>query len=248
MTRSRPFDDPVLYEELGPGSIKSADAIVPMVMELVAPSSVVDFGSGTGAWLASFQRAGAKTVLGLEGGRPNASQLLIDPQFVEAVDFEQPVDLGRRFDLAMTVEVAEHLPARHATQFVESVARHSDVVLFSAAVPRQGGAHHLNEQWPSYWADLFAKHEFECFDPLRALIWSDERIDWWYRQNVVMFARNDVADRLRLSGHQAGPPRHLVHPGLYEQTLRRIDEKPSISTSARDLAYGLRRRLLNLRP
>jgi hypothetical protein len=245
MTRSKPFDDPVLYEQLGPGSIKSANAVVPLVMDLLAPSSVVDFGSGTGAWLASFSRAGVQTIQGLEGGSPDTSQLLIDPSLVQAADFEQAVDLGRRFDLAMSVEVAEHLPATRASQFVASIARHSDAALFSAAIPGQGGAHHLNEQWPSYWADLFAQHEFDCFDPFRWRIWSDERIEWWYRQNILLFARHDVADRLRQHGHVPESPHQLVHPKLYEQTRAKLEERHSIRANARDLAQGVRRRFVD---
>ncbi|CAA9351125.1 MAG: hypothetical protein AVDCRST_MAG93-7124, partial [uncultured Chloroflexia bacterium] len=89
-----------------------------MVMELLAPTSVLDFGSGTGAWLAAFARAGVADIQGLEGGSPDPAQLRVPADKVLTVNLEERVSLGRSFDLAMSLEVAEHLPAGAADQFV----------------------------------------------------------------------------------------------------------------------------------
>jgi hypothetical protein len=95
--------------------------------------------------------------------------------------------------LAVSLEVGEHLPAASANVFIESLCRAAPVVLFSAAIPGQGGTHHINEQWPEYWRQLFAKQNFRMFDPFRPLLWHDERIVFYYRQNMFLFVHADAA-------------------------------------------------------
>ena len=106
-------------------------------------------------------------------------------------DLSQPLDLGRRFDLAISLEVAEHLPAASADTFVASLAGLSDFVLFSAAVPGQGGRHHVNEQWQEYWGERFARLGFAALDLVRRAIWSDRAIPYWYKQNTLLFVRRE---------------------------------------------------------
>lgn len=74
--------------------------------------------------------------------------------------------------LAICTEVAGHLEPQHAAGLVRLLAGLSDAALFSAAIPRQGGDHHVNEQWPDWWAALFAAEGFHCFDLLRPALWS----------------------------------------------------------------------------
>lgn len=241
-----PFHDAVLYEKLGLGSLRSAEVIVPLVIELLAPSSVVDFGCGTAGWLSVFERHGA-SVFGLEGGSPEPSQLQIDPSLLQRANLEIPIDLGRTFDLAVTVEVAEHLPAASADTFVESLTRHADAVLFSAAVPGQGGIHHINEQWPPYWAERFTAHAFECFDVLRSRIWEDDRVVWWYRQNLMIYARGHAAEALRARGFSAGEPLRLVHPELYERLWIDLRTASGIRAQARGLVRAVGRRVSSSR-
>jgi hypothetical protein len=101
----------------------------------------------------------------------------------------KPFSLSERFDLAISLEVAEHLPRRSASGFVRSLCQLAPIVLFSAAVPGQGGEHHVNEQWPEYWRQAFANHHFVMFDPFRPLLWHDERVAFYYRQNLFLFIR-----------------------------------------------------------
>lgn len=217
MSRSTPFHASSLYEDIGLSSITSAAVVVPLVISWLGPVSVVDFGSGTGAWLEAFVKAGVKDIRGLEAGAPAPSQLRIPVEAVSRVDLEEPVDLGRRFDLAVSVEVAEHLPAQSGQVLVASLARHSDAVLFSAAVPGQGGTHHINEQWPTYWAEQFAGHGFGCFDVLRERVWDNSDVAWWYQQNLLIFARGESRARLEAFGLTASAPRRLVHPDVLTQ-------------------------------
>jgi SAM-dependent methyltransferase len=175
-----------------PDSSKSAQLIVPLVVDMIRPQSVVDVGCGVGTWLIVFQQYGVKRVLGLDGDYVSREALLIDEKDFYPVDLRQPFHLDATFDLAVSLEVGEHIPPKNAKDFVASIARLSPVVLFSAAIPWQGGVEHINCQWPVYWQALFAQHGFAMFDPIRKLIMSNKDIVFWYRQNIFMYAQNEL--------------------------------------------------------
>jgi SAM-dependent methyltransferase len=204
------------YRRLNEGSIRSARAIVPLMIELVQPKRVVDVGCGTGAWLAEFQRRGVNDVLGIDGPHISADQLEIDSRNFLAADLTQPLRLSSQFDLALSLEVAEHLQPENAERFVDALTRLAPVVLFSAAIPFQGGQHHLNEQWPTYWAQLFDKRDFEALDSVRRLWWERTDIDWWYAQNLVLYVRRDHAlRRLQICTVTERGVSIFVHPDNY---------------------------------
>jgi SAM-dependent methyltransferase len=168
-------------------SYESATVVVPHIMKLFAPVSVVDVGCGIGTWLRAFVDAGLTQVLGVDGPHVETASLRIAPEQFRPHDLRAPLpDLGR-FDLAVSVEVAEHLPAASAAGFVADLTRLAAVVVFSAAVPGQGGADHVNEQWPEYWEALFQAHGYVQLDPLRPLVWHAPRVQWWYRQNLFVY-------------------------------------------------------------
>ena len=93
----------------------------------------------------------------------------------------------------MSLEVAEHLEEEAADNFVRQLTKISDRILFSAAIPDQGGLHHLNERPPSYWAKKFKTYGFNQLDFLRPLFWDDERIEWWYRQNFLIYEKRHAS-------------------------------------------------------
>jgi hypothetical protein len=168
-------------------SLESADVVVPIVLEFVQPESVVDFGCKHGEWLSVFRSHGSSRLLGFDQRKRISYGLVIDEREFRAVDLRQRVTLDERFDLAVCIEVAEHLPAGAAGPLVETLTSAAPVVLFSAAIPDQGGHGHLNEQPRQYWIDLFAGHGFASVDCLRPRIWQDAGVAWWYRQNLFFF-------------------------------------------------------------
>jgi hypothetical protein len=134
--------------------------------------------------------------------------------FIRA-DLSAPLNLGRRFDLAISLEVAEHLPPEAAEGFVKTLTSAAPIVAFSAAVPGQTGVNHLNEQWPAYWAGLFARFGYEAIDCLRPVIWDDEEIEWWYAQNLLLFAEPagvEANAALRAHSQRGTVPLALLHP------------------------------------
>ncbi len=186
--------DPTFYEKETVEARESSHVIVPIVLETIRPGSVVDIGCGTGAWLSTFQEFGVKDVLGLDGNYVDTKRLLIPHEYFQAVDLTQPLHLKKSFDLAVSLEVAEHLEPKYAGGFVEALCAASPVVLFSAAVPGQGGIHHVNEHWPGYWHQLFAQQNYRMFDPIRYRVWHNEQVTYYYRQNIFLFARDDVVE------------------------------------------------------
>lgn len=110
------------------------------------------------------------------------------------------------------------MPAASAPQFVAALARHGSVILFSAAIPHQGGVGHVNEQWQSYWAQAFAAHGLKPYDVIRPQIWNDEKVAYWYRQNIVLYATDAAAAASTLLSRMPAAPvsmLNLVHPRLY---------------------------------
>lgn len=178
---------PSFYAGHADGSQKSAAVVAPLIMDLFAPASVVDVGCGIGTWLQVFAELGVTRLQGLDGDHVNAASLRIPASQFQTHDLRQPLpDLGR-FDVALSLEVAEHLPGVSAFGFVAGLTRLAPVVVFSAAIPGQGGTEHVNEQWPEYWEELFAAHDYVQLDPFRPLIWHDQRVEWWYRQNLLVY-------------------------------------------------------------
>src|SRR3989442_1063339 len=148
---------PVFFDRQRSGSRRSAEVIVPIIEQLVAPRSVVDVGCGVGTWLGEWTRRGIADVLGVDGEYVDRAALAVQPELFMAKDLARPLGVGRRFELAMSLEVAEHLPPHAADLFVAELIGLSDCILFSAAIPSQGGVGHLNEQWQSYWAAKFVE-------------------------------------------------------------------------------------------
>ncbi|HUI20666.1 MAG TPA: methyltransferase domain-containing protein [Methylocella sp.] len=179
------------YEGQQDGSVKSAQVVVPIVLSLFPAHSVVDFGCGVGGWLKEFESNGVSDYLGVDGDYVSRQLLKIPADRFRPLDLRNVGDLGRRFDLACSLEVAEHLPEDRAKSFVAALVKAAPVVLFSAAIPFQGGTDHVNEQWQSYWAKLFAEHGYLAVDCIRPAVFGDSRVEWWYRQNILVFCLPD---------------------------------------------------------
>src|SRR6185437_701201 len=211
------------YEEIRNGSVRSAEVIVPLVLDLVHPSSVVDVGCGDASWLAVFQKLGIQDVFGIDGDYVAPELLQVPRSRFQASDLSKPLSLPRAFDLAISLEVAEHLPVDSASVFVESLTRLAPIVLFSAAIPLQGGNHHINEQWPDRWAALFREHDYVPVDCIRKRVWQNDAVEWWYAQNTLLFVREDALERnavLKAEFEQTNLNQlRLVHPKNYVEAF-----------------------------
>jgi SAM-dependent methyltransferase len=214
--------DAEFYDTWSPGSLRSARVIVPKVLEYVAIRSAVDVGCGSGAWLRALEECGVYDVVGYDGDYVDRSKLLIDREKFTPVNLATELPVNRTFDIAISLEVAEHLASELAEAFIGRLVALAPVVLFSAAIPGQGGTAHINEQWQDYWRSLFKSFNFHPVDLIRPMIWDDSDVEYWYQQNILLYCNEEhvrhnsnlqkVSDHLSLN---------LVHPMTYESLLSR---------------------------
>lgn len=212
----------------------SSQIIVPMVVDLFQPNSVVDVGCATGVWLDAFKKIGkVKEVLGYDGDWVDENRLLIKRNEFVRHNLEEKIVSNKKYDLAISLEVAEHISKEHANDFVESLVNLSDCIFFSAAIPFQGGEHHVNEQWQSYWIRKFENKGYICFDYIRPIVWNNKRVSYSYAQNSFIFIEKNKLLELNLNDKLLNYKTAImdcVHPGIYkiglpnEQSTKRILE------------------------
>jgi len=209
------------FDQLSAGSLATARITLKELTSVVPIRSVVDIGCGVGPWLRAALELGVERGIGLDGNHVDRGRLMIEPRLFRECDLEvgglaQTLG-GERFDLAMSLEVAEHLSLDRADSFVAELCSLSNLFLFSAAIPGQGGIHHVNEQWPDYWAALFQEHDCACFDVIRPRLWYRDECEWWYIQNTLVFARRNT-EAFEAASRFGAPvlerPMRLVHPRM----------------------------------
>ncbi len=194
----------------------AAEQLVPLLVRKFRPKSVIDVGCGLGTWLAIFQHEGVEEILGIDGDYVDKTLMSLDPQnFIER-DLSKPFRLSKKYDLALSLEVAEHLSAVAADEFIKSLTSCSDTVIFSAAIPGQGGQRHINEQFPEYWMLKFAQYGFSLVEDFTEH-WDNGKIDWWYLQNMVVYKKTNVSMKI-------GDERLKIHPELYKKKLQEIED------------------------
>jgi SAM-dependent methyltransferase len=222
------------YEILKEGSRRSAREIVPLVLEFIQPKSVVDVGCGLGSWLSVFKELGIGECLGIDGDYVNTDRLEISREEFQPFALDTSLKLDRTFDLVVSLEVAEHLPPESARTFIATLTDLGSVVLFSAAIPLQGGTNHVNEQWPGYWAHLFQERGYLAIDCLRKKIWNNENVEPWYAQNILVFVKHNCLEHYPLLARESKQTNMselaMVHPRIIQYRMtNRIDAQPLTS-------------------
>lgn len=211
---------------------ESAAPIASLLFEIINPHSVIDFGCGKGQFLKAFKNLGTTEVLGYDGpwAREHNACNLTDGEFI-SVDFERPDSIpNKQADLAISFEVAEHLMPEKAHSFIAKLTQSADVIAFSAALPFQGGQNHVNEQPLEYWINLFIDQGFLPYDVIRPVIWNNESIEVWYRQNICLFIRqgNPLGQKVEdwfANQNTAAQPRTMVHPSFYALRMREYQSR-----------------------
>jgi hypothetical protein len=180
--------DAGFYEAQMANSYRSAQVVLGHLFATYAPRSMVDFGAGRGTWLEAARELGVGRLQGIEGHWVSDDVAGIGFEYAFQ-DLQERVVLDSRFDLALSVEVAEHLVPERAPTFVEDLCAAADLVVFGAALPHQGGNGHFNERFASFWIELFRTNGYACVDFFRAALWFRPDVEPWYAQNTFLFVR-----------------------------------------------------------
>jgi SAM-dependent methyltransferase len=235
-TLTNPYSDE-FFDWMRQRSLASAQVIVPLLLELAPISSVVDVGCGDGTWLSEFSKRGVHDILGVDGFDIADTRLEIPESSFVRRDLGRPLVLERKFDLAISLEVAEHLPEERAQGFVRDLTTLSPLVAFSAAIPGQGGNGHLNEQFQDYWARLFAAEGYLACDCIRARVWDRAEVSFWYAQNLVLYGSREALESPGFRAVDVRGPLAIIHPRLYDNARAPV----SVSDSLTLLTTGVRR-------
>jgi hypothetical protein len=214
--------------------------IAEAIVQQYNPQSVIEFGCGKGDLSRAFASMGL-SVFAFDG--------YANPDFYELenitfakVDFNGTLALKthlaalkRKFDVAICLEVAEHLDPSVSSELIEVITSVSDVVIFSAAVPGQGGDGHINCRSREFWYDQFTKNNFEIADTIRVRLRGKDDVAVWYRLNVIDYVKRNV---------------NVFSPEI-SQLVRRLIASESEASSAFYRAqkkYELRHQLLIMQP
>lgn len=219
---------------------RSASKIMQLALEVTAAKSVIDVGCGTGTWLAVATKMGVKEVCGMDGQHVPLDCLDIQQHEFVAADLSKLPVVQRRFDMAISLEVAEHLPESSGLEFVKFLCDSADNVLFSAAIPGQGGNGHINEQPQTYWAHIFATFGYTAYDFIRAEVWDDTEVLRWYQQNTILYSRLPLRQRIEDKGYQLAPESmmNVVHPSVFN--AYRASQRVGVKKAAKQLVAAIR--------
>jgi SAM-dependent methyltransferase len=198
----------------------AAREILPFLITLFHSKSIIDVGCGTGSWLSVAKELGVKTIKGVDGILVDDNLLEISKEEFAEFNLALPLPSLEKYDMAICLEVAEHLPDESADSIIKSLTNASDVILFSAAIPGQGGQYHVNEQWPDYWQNKFKSNGYLTFDFLREIFWENKNIEWWYRQNMLLFVKKEKTSLVEYSPTEVA--NKIVHPENFEAKLFEI--------------------------
>jgi len=231
MIENKKYDD-TFFDEMESSSYLSAKQIMPLVFGKIPFKSVVDIGCGTGVWLKVCQDdLGIDDILGVEGPYLNKEKTQIPFKYISFADLKEPLLLDRKYDLVLSMEVAEHLPASSADTFVDSLVKAGDFILFSAAIPGQQGTYHINEQYPEYWAAKFEQAGYATVDFIRKTVWKNSDVAWWYRQNILLFIKKERLNEfpeLKAIANSTDPEfLTRIHPVIFDLKTKQIDKTSS---------------------
>ena len=223
-------------------SITSARKIVSVLKQYINFESVIDIGCGVGQNLMACYESGAKIIRGVDGSWVNKDLLMLPKECFTQYDLSQPNIKAaipeQHFDLTISSEVAEHIDKKDTDTYMDNLTSFSDVILFSAAIPGQGGTHHVNEQWPSYWIEKFAARGYVPVDCIRFKLWYDKEVQLWYRQNLMIFVKENALDEYpELKREAEKPVIDVVHFGIWDNVHRAT--KRGFKANCRMILSGL---------
>jgi hypothetical protein len=237
-------------------AVSSAQQLVPFLVEHLSPRSLLELGSGAGVWSKAVLNAGVADVLAVDGPWVTRQMLRVPAENFLPHNLAEPLALARSFDLALCLEVGEHIEHQAADVLVDSLTRHAPVVVFGAAMPFQGGTRHINEQWPAYWREKFQARGYYPIDAIRPIFWNNPRVAYYYKQNTFIYCcaaeKAELIDQLQtLAGEKFRSSADFVfiHPDKYLElsTFENVNVRRMLKKGPGLLGRAILNRLKNFR-
>jgi len=172
---------------------RSAAVIAKSILSEFQPRRVIHVGCGTGSLLAVLQNAKC-SVFGLECSDAALLECRAKKLPVRKFDLQRDsFDPADRFDVVVSIGVAERLPESMSERYVDFLCGLGDRIVFSATSPGRGGTDAINEQLAGYWIGKFCNRGWFLEDG-RSMQW---RYDWkttgvverHYYESVMIFRR-----------------------------------------------------------
>ena len=209
------------YQKHEHGSYISALEILKYIKSFIDFKSVIDFGCGMGTWCKAMEDLEIDNVLGVDQHVYDSEYMLISEEKYLQYDLRKKMPQSYTADLAISVEVAEHIEAEYSEIFIHNLCMCSDLILFSAALPFQGGTGHINEKACSFWNEIFSKFGYEAVDCIRPYFWNNDNIEIWYRNNCILYIKNNLRQQILKSIPTQQYPLDIVHPAMLERILKK---------------------------
>jgi SAM-dependent methyltransferase len=223
---------PVYIHDVAVHNSNAPNEIIPILIELFKPISVVDFGCGIGTFLSAFKSFGVTNVLGIDG--PWASKELlytnINPSEFLETNLAKDIQLPVYYDMVLSLEVAEHIEEKYANVFIRNLIAAGKIIVFSAAVPQQGGQNHVNEQWQSYWSEKFNQQGYVVHDILKPYLWNNPNVFFWYKQNMVVATPKDFMFQKEFIHNTL---EDVIHKDMFQFRLNQLDAEISLFRSGK---------------
>ena len=208
------------YQSLRSHSYGSATKIIGYLTSFLDVSTVIDFGCGMGTWCLAARELGINKIIGIDQNPYNSEYMLISSDQYLQKDLRNTIDLDMSACIVISVEVVEHIEEEYGEIFVENLCRHSDIILFSAAIPHQGGEGHVNEKPCSYWSKIFASKGYCYIDCIRPAFWDDNDVAVWYKNNCILYVKDSVYPSI-YPKVSICPPIDIVHPSMVEDKFKK---------------------------
>ncbi len=226
----------------------SAKEILKIYFDIFESKKIIDIGCGRGSWLEASKIYGSDQLVGIDGEWnvkkvPNGIEYI--PLNLQNLNKKFIIDnnLENKFDLCISVETLEHLENKYSENFISSLCSLSNNIIFSCAYIGQGGVNHLNENLHSNWAFIFKKYDFYPFDIFRPIVWNNDKISYWYRQNTFLYLKKNSPsfDYMikKMPYIKNFSFMDCIHPKMYEKKISK-----GVKETFKDLLIKLKKKFI----
>lgn len=204
-------DSRFVHDEKLHHNFKDPKIIIEEILKHFHPKKVIDLWCWLGAFVKTFQDHWIDAYW-VNWPRVEKDKLVMNEDRLIIKNLEEFCDFKKWYDMAITIEVAEHIDAKYADNFIKTITSCADIIIFSAAIPWQWWFKHVNEQSPEYREEKFNKLWYRFYDVFRWKFWNNKDIAISHRQNMFLVMKEWIN---LPSSLEEKSPRYIIHPELF---------------------------------